>query len=95
MGEILGAVVMAHGSCCLNTTSKLHSVKIIADGDESRDGRTVIDKKEWNKLVKILENLDPVAYHGILADQLGKKKQSAVVGSFDEQTRNWSKPPAN
>lgn len=88
-GEILGAVALAGE---LKPTVQVKPVKIFAEGFESKDGQTVIDKK-YGKLVKILENVDPTAYYDLFANRLGNMKQSAVIGSFDEQKRQWSTQP--
>lgn len=93
MGEILGAVILADGSSSANQTIRTKSIKVIAEGDESTDGQIVIDE-DHGKVVKILDNLDPVAYYDLFANQLGTEKQSAVLGSFDEQTRIWNTPPS-
>ena len=88
-GEILGAVALAGD---LKPTMQVKPVKIFAEGVESKDGQTVTDKK-YGKLVKILENVDPTAYYDLFANRLGNMKQSAVIGSFDEQKRQWSTQP--
>uniref|UniRef100_A0A7N2LW35 Inosine/uridine-preferring nucleoside hydrolase domain-containing protein n=1 Tax=Quercus lobata TaxID=97700 RepID=A0A7N2LW35_QUELO len=88
-GEILGAVALAGD---LKPTVQVKPVKIYAEGIESKDGQTVIDEKD-GKLVKILENVKPTAYYDLFANRLGDMKQSAIIGSFDEQKRLWSTPP--
>ena len=88
-GEILGAVALAGD---LKQTVQVKPVKIYAEGIESKDGQTVIDEKD-GKLVKILENVKPTAYYDLFANRLGDMKQSAIIGSFDEQKRLWSTPP--
>ena len=52
----------------------------------------MIDEKQ-GKLVRVLESVNSTAYNDHFAKQLGVKKQSAVVGSFDEQRRVWSAKP--
>lgn len=94
LGEIIGAVALAGDDSSLKPTMKLKHIRVIAEGIESRDGQIAVDKKQ-GKFVKVLENLDPVAYYDIFANELGKKKQSAVVGSFNDQKRIWSTPPEN
>lgn len=88
LGEILGAVVLAGGSL-LNPILQIKPIKVLADGVESKDGQTVVDEKQ-GKLVKILETVDPVAYYDTFANQMGVTKQSAVIGSFEEQRRIWT-----
>ena len=41
--------------------------------------------------MKVLDRLDSDAYYTELAKLLATKKQSALVGSFDEQKRVWNK----
>nr|POE48164.1 non-specific ribonucleoside hydrolase rihc [Quercus suber] len=86
-GEILGAVALAGD---LKPTVQVKPVKIYAEGIESKDGQTVIDEKD-GKLVKILENVKPTAYYDLFANRLGDMMQSAIIGSFDEQKRLWSR----
>ncbi|CAN0856072.1 Nucleoside hydrolase 3 [Linum grandiflorum] len=92
LGEILGAVVLAGDPSFLRPVLQAKSVKVLADGDESTDGRIVIEEHQ-GKSVKVLEDIDRNAYYKAFANQLGEKKQSAVVGSFQEQKRMWSRPP--
>ncbi|KAL3505811.1 hypothetical protein ACH5RR_031193 [Cinchona calisaya] len=90
LGEILGAVILAGDQSTLESTFEVKIVKIFAQGVESKDGQMTIDEKE-GKSVKVLKNVNPKAYYNLFASQLGDKKQSAVVGSFDKQRRIWSK----
>ncbi|XP_060217770.1 nucleoside hydrolase 3-like isoform X2 [Lycium barbarum] len=91
LGEILGAVVLAGGNSVVKSTFRVEKIKVTALGYESEDGQIIIDEKK-GKSVKVLENLDPLAYYNAFANRLGDVKQSAVVGSFDEQRRIWSRP---
>lgn len=91
-GEILGALALAGEHSSLQPTLRVWPIKVFAEGVESQDGQTVIDEKH-GKLVKVLENVNPTAYYNLLANQLGNMKQSAVIGSSDEQRRIWSRPP--
>ncbi|CAK7332913.1 unnamed protein product [Dovyalis caffra] len=91
LGEILGAVVLAGDHSKLDPTFLAKPIMVLAEGDVSKDGQVVIDEKQ-GKFVKILENVDPEAHYNLFAKQLCIKKQSAVVGSFDEQRRIWSVP---
>lgn len=88
-GEILGAVALADD---LKPNVQVKPVKILAEGVESTDGQTVIDEKE-GKFVKILENVNSTVFYDLFADRLNDTKQSAVIGSFDGQRRQWSRPP--
>ncbi|XP_031252044.1 uncharacterized protein LOC116109948 isoform X1 [Pistacia vera] len=94
LGEILGAVVLAHDYSSLNPIFKVKSIRVFAEGVESKDGQILVDRKQ-GKLVKVLDNLDPMAYYNIFAYRLGNKKQSAVIASFDEQRRIWRTKPKN
>ncbi|MBA0841243.1 hypothetical protein Goarm_003744, partial [Gossypium armourianum] len=67
-------------------------IKVIAEGDESMDGQILIDNKQ-EKSVKVLKNVDTMAYYHLFADQMGDQNQSAVLGSYDEQRKMWSTPP--
>ena len=84
--EILGAVALTSD---LKPTVQVKPVKVIAEGVESTDGQTLID----GKLVKILENVNYTAYYDLFANSLNSVKQSAVLGSFEEQISQWSKSP--
>ncbi|XP_050240259.1 nucleoside hydrolase 3-like isoform X3 [Quercus robur] len=87
--EILGALVLAGD---LKPTMQVKPVKILAEGVESTDGQTMIDEKD-GKLVKILEDVNYTAYYDLFANRLNDLKQSAVIGSVDEQRRLWSRQP--
>ncbi|GER30179.1 pyrimidine-specific ribonucleoside hydrolaserihA [Striga asiatica] len=91
LGEILGAVIVGGGNALLNTSYALKNIEVLATGIESEDGRVIIGQNIGTS-VKVLENLDPQAYYGTFATRLGCTKQSAVIGSFEEQRRIWSAP---
>ncbi|KAE9599018.1 hypothetical protein Lal_00044149 [Lupinus albus] len=91
LGEILGAVVLADGHSSLNAKFDVKPIKVLVNGVESSDGQIVVDEKH-GKLVKVLSNVNTEAYHYVYAKRLGDKNQSAKVGSFEEQRRNWSIP---
>lgn len=80
--------MLAHDYSSLNPTFEVKSIRVFAEGVESKDGQILVDRKQ-GKLVRVLDNLDPMAYYNIYAYRLGNKKQSAVIGSFDEQRRIW------
>lgn len=88
MGEILGAVVLAED--LVKPVFQFKPVKILADGDESQDGQTVIYEK-CGKLIQILQNLNQTAYIDLFANRLSDTKQSAVIKSFIDQKRIWYK----
>nr|CAD1833696.1 unnamed protein product [Ananas comosus var. bracteatus] len=90
LGEILGAVLLSENSN-LNPVMNLVPIRVIAN-NTSRGGQTAIDK-ENGKLVNILDHFDTKSYYTRFANLLGNKKQSAVIGSFDEQKKLWSTPP--
>lgn len=75
----------------LKSTFGVKNIKVTASGIEYEDGQIVIEEKQ-SKSVRVLENLDPLAYYNAFANRLGDEKQSAVVGSFDEQRRIWNTP---
>ncbi|KAL6955923.1 Nucleoside hydrolase 4 [Sarracenia purpurea var. burkii] len=92
LGEILGAVILGDEHSILSSSFQVKPIKVIATGVDSEDGQMVICQK-GGKSVRILENVDTVAFYRLFADRLGDEKQSAAVGSFEEQRRIWSKPP--
>ncbi|KAK6930083.1 Inosine/uridine-preferring nucleoside hydrolase domain [Dillenia turbinata] len=92
LGEILGAVILAEEHSSLKLTFEIKPIKVVATGDESEDGSTVTDEKE-GKSVKIYQTLDTTAFYDLYSKQLSEEKQSAVIGSFEEQKRIWSRPP--
>ncbi|WJX90535.1 Nucleoside hydrolase 3 [Trifolium repens] len=91
LGEILGAVVLADKSLTLKPKFEVKSIIVLASGDESSDGKIVVDEKH-GKLVRILSNVDENAYYNLYGNKLGDEYQSAKVASFEEQTRKWSHP---
>jgi hypothetical protein len=91
LGEILGAVVLADKSLTLKPKFEVMSIIVLASGDESSDGKIVVDEKH-GKLVRILSNVDENAYYNLYGNKLGDEYQSAKVASFEEQTRKWSHP---
>ncbi|CAN1149859.1 Nucleoside hydrolase 3 [Linum perenne] len=92
LGEVLGAVVMAGDRASLQPLLQVKPIRVLADGDESTDGQTMIEE-DRGRLVKVLEHVDRNAYYEAFVNRLGDKKQSAVIGSFEEQKRIWSRPP--
>jgi hypothetical protein len=93
LGEVLGAVYMLQGSD-LKSSVKLTPISVVANATESTDGQTVVNKQN-TKLVKVLSGFNGEIYYNRLADSLANKKQSAVIGSFEEQIALWSRPPNN
>ncbi|KAK4759156.1 hypothetical protein SAY87_022287 [Trapa incisa] len=92
LGEILGGVVMIAGDIpCLNTVFSSETIKVFAEGDESKDGYIYLD--DGGKHVAVLENLDPLGFRNMFWDRLADDKQSAVIGRFKDQMRMWNSPP--
>ncbi|CAN6337636.1 unnamed protein product [Urochloa humidicola] len=93
LGEVLGAVYLVEG---LNIKPFLETrpIRTIANNSTSTDGQIVVDKQSAS-LVKVLVNFSTENYYSRIANSLGNKKQSAVIGSFEEQTAVWSRPPKN
>ncbi|KAM2963955.1 hypothetical protein FF2_021805 [Malus domestica] len=91
LGEILGAVIIA-GDSHLNETFQVEPIKVYAEGFESSDGQLMIDENQ-QKLVRLLDSVDPEAYYDLFADRLSDSNQSAVLASFEEQVNFWRKPP--
>lgn len=93
LGEILGAVIFAaENHPQLNQKFKFKSLKLLAEGDTSKLGQIIIDEHQGKK-VKVLESINPEAYYDHFGNQLGDHRQSAVIGSYDEQKRIWSYTP--
>ncbi|XP_050218509.1 nucleoside hydrolase 3-like isoform X2 [Mercurialis annua] len=90
LGEILGAVVLGDDLSLLDATWQFKPIRVVAGGDEFRDGEIVVDEKQ-GKIVRILESVDPTVYYNRFATELGVKNQSAVVAGFEEQGRIWSR----
>lgn len=82
---------MAGDHSVLESTFGVKNIKVSASGCESEDGQILIDEKQ-GKSVRVLENVDPLAYYNAFANRLGDVKQSAIVGSFDKQRRIWNTP---
>jgi hypothetical protein len=87
LGEVFGAVYMAQGSE-LEPSMEVKPVSIIANTTEGTDGQILIRRKSTNML-KILYDLNNRAYYKNLANSLTNNKQSAIVGSFEEQKAIW------
>ncbi|KAL6909954.1 hypothetical protein ACP4OV_001212 [Aristida adscensionis] len=88
LGELLGSMFLVQQSHLnVSLTERIISV---GSGYVSTDGQTILDETN-GMLVKVLERLDANSYYREFAKLLTAKKQSALVGSFDEQKRMWSK----
>lgn len=88
LGELLGAVFLVQQSH-LNHSITQRAITV-RSGHVNIDGQTIL-RRTNGKLVKVLDHLDANAYYTEFAKLLNAKKQSAVVGSFDEQKRMWNK----
>lgn len=93
LGEVLGAVYMVQGSD-LKPSVNLKPISVVANTTKSTDGQIVISKQSA-KLVKVLSDFNGEIYYNRLANSLATKKQSAVIGSFEEQKAIWSRSPKN
>ncbi|KAI4304120.1 hypothetical protein MLD38_039674 [Melastoma candidum] len=93
LGEIVGAIVLATDHALLKPIFKLERVKVMAEGDESSDG--VMYRDPGGKLVRVLESVNLRALRETFSRRLGDTAQSAVIGSFLDQTRMWGHPPPN
>nr|GMD72662.1 uncharacterized protein LOC109168323 [Ipomoea batatas] len=71
VGEILGSVLVAGDVSALKPKFAIKKIKV------SATGQVVIDEKQ-GKAVKVLENVDALAYYHLFANTLGHKKQSTV-----------------
>ncbi|XP_022842479.1 uncharacterized protein LOC111366062 isoform X1 [Olea europaea var. sylvestris] len=91
LGEILGAVILAGDRFTLKATFESKPIRVLATGIDSEDGQMIIDQNHGNS-VKVLEEIVPFAFFDAFANQLGDEKQSAIVGSFEEQRRIWNTP---
>lgn len=88
LGEVLGSMFLVQQSHLnYSITEKAISV---GSGHVSMDGQTILDETN-GKLVKVLDRLHSDTYYTELAKLVATKNQSALVGSFDEQKRMWSK----
>ncbi|KAF6984686.1 hypothetical protein CFC21_002654 [Triticum aestivum] len=88
LGELLGAVFLVQQSH-LNHSITQRAITV-RSGHVNIDGQTIL-RGTNGKVVKVLDHLDADAYYTEFAKLLNAKKQSAVVGSFDEQKRMWNK----
>ncbi|XP_031480207.1 nucleoside hydrolase 3 isoform X6 [Nymphaea colorata] len=89
LGEVLGAAIMV-ADPVLKADMDVARLTVLANGDLSTDGQIRVDKQ--GSLIRIVSTLDEFAYYGHLANLLGRKNQSAVIGSFREQKRIWTTP---
>lgn len=69
----------------------MKTVSVLTD-ERSKDGQ-ISTVETGGKPVKILKKLDSKGYYAHLARTMEDKEQSAVIGSFREQRRSWSKRP--
>ncbi|KFK26124.1 hypothetical protein AALP_AA8G206800 [Arabis alpina] len=93
LGEILGAVFLGGDHASLKPKLRVEHIKVIAEGDESKDGQILIDKLR-GKQINVLEGVDSRGCYESFASRLDEKKQSAVIGSFEEQRKKWNTPPS-
>ncbi|KAK9077797.1 hypothetical protein SSX86_006135 [Deinandra increscens subsp. villosa] len=91
LGEILGAIIIADDRKLLNSTFGIEHLMVYADGGLSMDGEVIFDTQK-KKGFKVLKGFNRESFYSIYSDHLLRRKQSAVIGSFDEQKRLWSSP---
>uniref|UniRef100_A0A0A9DFN1 Inosine/uridine-preferring nucleoside hydrolase domain-containing protein n=1 Tax=Arundo donax TaxID=35708 RepID=A0A0A9DFN1_ARUDO len=93
LGEVLGAVYLVEGSN-MSPSLQPKPISIVANSTRRIDGQIVVNKQSAN-LVKVLIDFSTEEYYNRVANSLGSKEQSAIIGSFAEQRAIWSKPPKN
>ncbi|GJM88558.1 hypothetical protein PR202_ga04634 [Eleusine coracana subsp. coracana] len=93
LGEVLGAVYLVEG-LNVNPSVQLKPISIVANSTTNMDGQIVVNRQSANP-VKVLVDFSSEIYYTCVANSLGSKEQSAVIGSFAEQRAIWSKPPKN
>nr|TKW27374.1 hypothetical protein SEVIR_3G252700v2 [Setaria viridis] len=91
LGEVLGAVYLVEG-LNIKPSLQLKPISIVTNSTASTDGQIVLDKQTAGS-VKVLVDFSTEQYYSRLANSLGNKEQSAVIGSFEEQIAVWSRPP--
>nr|VDD19826.1 unnamed protein product [Brassica oleracea] len=93
LGEIVGALFLGGDHAVLKPKLRDEQVKVIAEGSESKDGQILIDKLHGRR-VQILESIDSRGCYESFASKLNDKRQSAVIGSFEEQRKKWITSPS-
>ncbi|KXG21977.1 hypothetical protein SORBI_3009G134300 [Sorghum bicolor] len=91
LGEILGAVYLVEG-LNIKPSLQLKPISIVANNTTNMDGQIVINMQSASS-VKVLSDFNTEDYYSRIANSLGHKERSAVIGSFEEQTAIWSRPP--
>lgn len=71
---------------------QLKPISIVANNTTNMDGQIVINMQSASS-VKVLSDFNTEDYYSRIANSLGNKERSAVIGSFEEQTAIWSRPP--
>ncbi|KAL8230142.1 hypothetical protein R6Q59_000522 [Mikania micrantha] len=89
--EILGAIILAGDRKLLNSTFETKHLKVFAEGQLSRDGEVIFDPHK-KKGIKVLKGFNDESCYDIFSNNLLRRKQSAVIGSFDQQKRLWGSP---
>ena len=69
----------------------LKPISIVANNTTDMDGQIVIDMQSASS-VEVLSDFSTEDYCSRIVNSLGNKEQSAVIGSFEEQTAVWSRP---
>jgi hypothetical protein len=78
----------------MNPSVQRKPISIVTNSPAGTDGQIVVDKQRANP-VKVLDDFSSEIYYTSVVKSLGRKEQSAVIGSFAEQSATWSKPPKN
>jgi hypothetical protein len=74
----------------LKPSVKVKPLSVVANTAKSTHGQISASKKNA-KILNVLDNVNSGIYYTRLANSLSNKKQSAVVGSFEEQKSIWSR----
>ncbi|GJZ69006.1 inosine-uridine preferring nucleoside hydrolase [Tanacetum coccineum] len=88
LGEILGVLVVASDPNILKPTFEIEHLMVYAQGNVSKDGEIMVDTNK-TKGIKVLKDFNHVSCYDIFANHLTDRKQSAVIGSFNEQKKLW------
>ncbi|KAK8951427.1 hypothetical protein KSP39_PZI003900 [Platanthera zijinensis] len=90
LGEILGAVFLA-GQPYLDSQIQVKPINVMV-GDLTTDGQLFFDETN-GKAVNILDNINSESFYIQFAKYLSEINQTAVIGSFEQQKKQWSSPP--
>jgi hypothetical protein len=74
----------------MNPSVQRKPISIVTNKTANTNGQIVVDKQSANP-VKVLDGFSSEIYYTSVAKSVGRKEQSAVIGSFAEQSASWSK----